>query len=295
MTRSQRGGIAAKLLGVLVVVALLGLAYLLRHPLLRAAGEFWVVDEPPQPSDAIILLSDDNFAADRAGRAAQLYHERWATRIVASGRQLRRYAGISELMQRDLVERGVPADAVIRVPQSADSTREEAQALRALVADRGWRRILVVTSNHHTRRARYIYRRVFPAAVELRVVSARDSDYDPDHWWQSRRGVKLFFYETLSFCVAMWELRESGAPPPGVQMLSPAPPRPPGLVANTATWPARHRQFRFTCGPWCTILPPSRLLRAAPSSCGSGASVEEVSPCGASRMRVSHLQLRQVL
>lgn len=295
MTRSQRGGIAAKLLGLLVVVALLGLVYLLRHPLLRAAGEFWVVDEPPQPSDAIILLSDDNFAADRAARAAQLYHERWAPRIVASGRQLRRYAGISELMQRDLVERGVPADAVIRVPQSADSTREEAQALRALVAERGWRRILVVTSNHHTRRARYIYRRVFPAAVELRVVSARDSDYDPDHWWQSRRGVKLFFYETLSFCVAMWELRESEAPPPAVQMLSPTPARPPARLPT----PQPGRLGTANSGLHATrgvlYCLPSHLLRAAPSSCGSGASVEEVSPCGASRMRVSHLQLRQVL
>ena len=118
MRSRQRGGIISKLIALLVLLALLAVVYLLRHPLLRAAGEWWVVDDGLAPADAIILLSDDNYFADRAARAAELYHGRWAPRIVASGRMLRRYAGIAELMQRDLVERGVPADAVVRLPQT---------------------------------------------------------------------------------------------------------------------------------------------------------------------------------
>src|SRR5574337_557732 len=216
MTRNQRGGIFFKLIVLLLLAGLLGLVYLLRHPLLRAVGAFWVVDEPLQTSDAAILLSDDNYPADRASRAAELYRGGWAPRVIASGRQLRRYAGIAELMQRDLAERGVPADAVIHYPHvAADSTREEAQGLRQLVVERGWRRVLVVTSNYHTRRTRYIYRRVFPATVEVRVVAARDSNFDPQHWWESRRGLKLFFYETVGLCLAIWELRHAEARPTG--------------------------------------------------------------------------------
>ena len=225
MRSRQRGGIISKLIALLVLLALLGVVYLLRHPLLRAAGEWWVVDDGLAPADAIILLSDDNYFADRAARAAELYHGRWAPRIVASGRMLRRYAGIAELMQRDLVERGVPADAVLRLAHTADSTREEAQVAQRLVVERGWHRVLVVTSNYHTRRTRYIYRRVFPPAVEVRVAPARDSAFDPEHWWQSRREVKLFFYETLAFPLAMWELRHASTPPKRLRAAPAAPSR----------------------------------------------------------------------
>jgi uncharacterized SAM-binding protein YcdF (DUF218 family) len=218
MRVGQRGGSLFKLILLAALVALCALLYLLRHPLLRAAGECLVVDDGLAPADAIVLLSDDNFRADRAARAAEIYHDRWAPRVVASGRRLRRYAGIAELMQRDLVERGVPAAAVVQLPSLSDSTREEALVVRHLAAERGWRHLLVVTSNCHTRRARYIYRRVFPSTVEVRVVSAHDSDFDPERWWESRRGVKLFFHETAGFALAMWEQRhaqEPLAPQPG--------------------------------------------------------------------------------
>lgn len=231
MTRDQRGGIIFKLVGLLVLFAVLALVYLVRRPLLRAAGDFWVVDEPLQNADAIILLSDDNYTADRASRAAELYRSGSAPRIVASGRVLRPYAGIAELMQRDLTERGVPAGAVVRFPHTAENTREEARALKQLVAEGGWRRVLVVTSNYHTRRSRYIFRRVFPAGVEMRVAAARDSAYDPNHWWESRRGLKLFLHETVGFCVAMWELRHTETSPAGMLMPPMAAFRPPARVS----------------------------------------------------------------
>ena len=205
----QRGGIFFKLVVLLTLAGLILLAYLFRHPLLRLAGGFWVVDEPLVASDAIILLGDDNYLADRAARAAELYRGRGAPVVVASGRQLRRYAGISELMQRDLIERGVPVEAIVRFPHTAGNTREEAQALQQLVAERRWRRVLVVTSNYHTRRARYIFHRVLPAAVEVRVAASRDTYYDPSHWWESRDGVKIFFTELTAFGATMWELRHA--------------------------------------------------------------------------------------
>jgi uncharacterized SAM-binding protein YcdF (DUF218 family) len=104
----------------------------------------------------------------------------------------------------------VPASATLRFPQRAGNTREEAEALRELVVTRGWRRVLVVTSNYHTRRARYIFRKVFPPQVAVLMISARDSDYDPDHWWETRQGRKLFFLETAGYFTAIWELWEAG-------------------------------------------------------------------------------------
>ena len=85
---------------------------------------------------------------------------------------LRPYAGVAELIQRDLEGRGVPAAAIVPFPHHAENTRSEAQALRDLVAQRHWHRILVVTSNYHTRRAGYIFRKVFPSDVSVLVESA---------------------------------------------------------------------------------------------------------------------------
>jgi len=101
----------------------------------------------------------------------------------------------------------VPAASIVKFSHRFANTREEAETLTGLVASRGWKRVLVVTSNYHARRARFIFGRVFPPGVALRVSAARDSEFDPSHWWESRLGVKLFFDEVLGYAVAWWELR----------------------------------------------------------------------------------------
>jgi uncharacterized SAM-binding protein YcdF (DUF218 family) len=207
----ERGGIFFRLIFLAAFLGLLFVLYLVRAPALRLAGEFWVVDDGARNSDAIIILSDDDFAASRAAHAAELFRAGWAPRIVASGRMLRPYAGLAELMERDLTDRGVPRDAIVRFPHSASNTREEAQLLERLVAERGWHRVLIVTSNYHTRRSRFIFRRVFPSSVEVRVVPAPDPAYDVSNWWHTRMGRKTFVYEIAAYCLARWELRGSDA------------------------------------------------------------------------------------
>ena len=203
---SERGGIILKLIGLLLLLVLVAVVWLLRHPLLRVAGETLIVDEAPQPSDAIVVLGNDNYLGERAARAAELYRDRWAPRVIASGAQIRPYASIADLIRRDLVERGVPADAVVHFSNFGGNTRGEAYAVRRLMRERGWKRLIVVTSNYHTRRTRYIYRRVLPPE-DVRVVSAFDSTYDPRSWWQSRTGLTLFFREYLAFAIALVEMQ----------------------------------------------------------------------------------------
>ena len=206
---SQRGGIFFRLLFLLCFLFLIFLVYLARHPLMRMAGSFWTVDEGPMASDAIVILGDDNYGGDRAARAADLLKAGWAPRVVASGRYLRPYASIAELEARDLTDHGVPATAIVRLDHRAEDTREEAVAISQLISSRGWKRIILVTSNFHTRRSRYICERTFPPGTVLRVVAARDSDFDPGNWWRSRLGVKIFAHELVGMLVAMWEMRHS--------------------------------------------------------------------------------------
>ena len=216
LSNPQRGGILSSLVSLLFLIVFLAALYAARRPLLRFAGESWVVEDPLEQSDAIILLSDDNFFADRATRASELFRQKLAPIVVASGRRLRPSAGLAELMDHDLVERGVPKDRIVRFPHDADNTREEAEALRALVVERNWHSVIVVTSNFHTRRARYIFQHILPPSVEVRVASARDGGFEVERWWENRKSVKAFTHELVGMVVAMWELRGQAYKPPNV-------------------------------------------------------------------------------
>ena len=204
-TRQQRGSIITTFVALLFLALLCLAIYLARHPLMRFAGEGLVVEDQLERSDAIILLSDDNFYADRATRAAELYRQNLAPTVVASGVRLRPYAGISELMTHDLVERGVPKERVVPFPQDADNTREEAEALKTLARQKGWKSVIIVTSNYHTRRARYIFRKVFPGDIKVAMASARDADFDPSNWYEHRRARQRFEHEVLGLFLAHWE------------------------------------------------------------------------------------------
>jgi uncharacterized SAM-binding protein YcdF (DUF218 family) len=200
------GRILLNLIILLFFLLFCFLLYIVRRPLLRFTAETWIIEDPLDKADVLIVLGDDNFYADRATRAVQLFREGKAPVIVASGRRLRPSAGIAELIEHDLAERGVPKDKVVRFTHDGESTLEEAEALARLVKEKKWRKVIVVTSNYHTRRVRYIFRRVFPQGIEVSVASARDGDFDPDHWWEKRKSIKELTQEFAGMLVTVWEL-----------------------------------------------------------------------------------------
>ena len=131
----------------------------------RRSSGWWT--SRPRKSDALIVLGDDNYAADRAFHAAELYREGVAPVVVASGRMLRQNVSIADVMEHDLESFGVPAASIVKLSHRAENTREEAVEAARLIQTRGWKRVLVVTSNYHARRARFIFGRVLPAERQL--------------------------------------------------------------------------------------------------------------------------------
>jgi len=205
----ERGGIFFRLMFLLAFAVILFVLYLVRRPILREIGDYWVVEDSPSQADAMIILGDDDFIGSRAAKAADMYHEGRAPAIIASGRMMRPYAGGGELMQRDLTDRGVPASAIEIYRHHASDTIEEAQTLRSLVVQKKWRHVVIVTSNYHTRRARYIFQKIFPAGVQVDVASAKDPAFDISDWWQSKLGLKMFLHEVVGMLEAKWLLRHT--------------------------------------------------------------------------------------
>jgi hypothetical protein len=46
----------------------------------------------------------------------------------------------------------------------------------------------------------------------LRVIAARDKDFEPEYWWTNRIGRKIFLHELLGMLYAMWEVRHHPSP-----------------------------------------------------------------------------------
>ena len=202
----ELGRILLSVIILLLFLVLCAALYLMRRPILRFAAESWIIEDALDKADALIILGDDNFYADRATRGAQLFREGRSSVIIVSGRRLRPNAGIAELMEHDLIERGVPRDKIVRFAHDADGTLEEAQGLAGFENGKKWHSFIVVTSSFHTRRTRFIFRHVFPQGMEVRVASARDGDFDPDHWWEKRKSIKELTKEFAGMLVTLWEL-----------------------------------------------------------------------------------------
>ncbi len=161
--------------------------YIARHPLLRLAGSFWVVDDAPENSDVIVMLGDDNYhGRPRLARRGAVQvrdgsaHHRQRP-VSAALRQHRRTRAARPHRSRRARRRHCAAGAPCR------GYSRGGEAIGQLLSSHGWKRVILVTSDYHTRRSRYICERIFPAGTVLRVAAARDSEYDPEHWWESRR------------------------------------------------------------------------------------------------------------
>jgi hypothetical protein len=89
---------------------------------------------------------------------------------------------------------------VRHVPPRRWGTRNEARALAALVRERGWRSLLVISSEFHLPRVRLVLERALRGAgVAVAYASpSRGSDpHGPGRWWRRRRGIQLVTSEVV--------------------------------------------------------------------------------------------------
>jgi uncharacterized SAM-binding protein YcdF (DUF218 family) len=174
-------------------------------------GAFLHAEDPLQHADAICVLAGTRM--ERPLEAVDLYLERWAPRIVltedapdsgiiALERRGLRFPSEAEIARDTIVRLGVPAHAVTVVRDIHDSTAHEAHTFRSLAQSGGWRRIVIVTSKYHTRRAGFAIRRELKGSgVEVIVRASRYDPSDPEHWWRTRGGMRWTASETQKLIV----------------------------------------------------------------------------------------------
>jgi uncharacterized SAM-binding protein YcdF (DUF218 family) len=197
------------LYSIVLFICLAAAIYLFRVPILTAFGNFLVIQDRLEPSDIIFVLNGD--VATRPFQAAKLWKEELAPKvvIVRAGNSLAVNMDIATNVTDTSIammkKAGIPAATIVQLPfpSGVTSTFDESRALRSYAQQNSLRRIIVVTSSIHTRRARWIIRRAL-AGLPLKIMMSPSFDprYTPRNWWRQEDGfigyqneyLKLVYY-----------------------------------------------------------------------------------------------------
>lgn len=195
------------------LLLLVALATLFRAQILTGAADFLIVNDAPlQKADMIFLLNGDYNT--RPFRAAELYQQGLAPEIVIA-RSLSQPAENLGLVQNEtdisvqvMEKLGVPSAKIIvlQVKGGVTSTFDEATALRQFVEGRQMRRILLVTSAFHTRRASWIIQKELSGTgVALEVSAVPYGEFSAANWWKSEDGLIALNNEYVKLVYYYWK------------------------------------------------------------------------------------------
>jgi uncharacterized SAM-binding protein YcdF (DUF218 family) len=166
------------------------------------AAEALIVKADLKHADALVVLGGSSTYEERTNRAAQLFNEGRASRILLTNDNVRsgyspkedRNPFFVELAFEELRRRGVPADKIEIVPGTVSSTYDEAVRLRQYADEKKLKSILLVTSAYQSRRALWTMRRTFTASniqIGLEPVEPGEQSPRSGTWWRYRLGWKM--------------------------------------------------------------------------------------------------------
>jgi uncharacterized SAM-binding protein YcdF (DUF218 family) len=203
--QSRRGRRLRWLLPAALALGLL-LLYVGRDPVLAAAARFLDVSETPAATDYVMVLGGHVQTRPFAAGAlinAGLARKAVVATILCSGDSLGGTLPTEqEVIRSVLVHEGVSPDAVIILPNPCASTFDEACALAEFLEAEPDSLVTVLTSSQHTRRTRWIFRRVLgPRAAQVHFVGVPLNGVDATNWWhfESGWGTYLSEYAKLAF------------------------------------------------------------------------------------------------
>jgi uncharacterized SAM-binding protein YcdF (DUF218 family) len=186
----------------LAVVAIVAVSFF-REPVLRAAGWALVVSDPIAPVDIIVVSLDSGGAG--ALEAADLVQSGIAKRVAVfmdppSGEDhefIRRGLPYEDAGARQIRQlRSLGVTDVAQIPRTEAGTEGEGQVLPPWCDEHQLRSIVFVAAKDHSRRSRRMLDRVMKGhPTRVMVQPARYSTFDPDRWWETRRGVRIEIVE----------------------------------------------------------------------------------------------------
>ena len=148
-----------------------------------------------QKAGAIIVISGGDTEA-RTAEAVKLYQAGWAPTIILSGAAADKSGPSNAAAMRKQAEAaGVPAAALV-MDERSETTKQNAQEVANIIAQRGIKRVILVTSGYHMRRALAEFSAQLPN-VELWARPTTHDKHWSAWWWLTPWGWWLAVGELL--------------------------------------------------------------------------------------------------
>ena len=180
LTKRKRVWILAVVLAAILVVAA------------RNAGRVLVVDAPER-SDVILVLAGETDR--RPARALQLLDQGYGRRVVIDVPAAARIYGVSQVQIAEKYISNLHSAASVRIcPIEGLSTRDESNDARKCLSSEDGIKVLIVTSDFHTRRSLSIFRHEVRGKT-FSVASVHDEAQFGTQWWTHRQWAKTCLEE----------------------------------------------------------------------------------------------------
>jgi uncharacterized SAM-binding protein YcdF (DUF218 family) len=207
------------LASILFLIMLIAVCAAFKTPILQPFSNFLMKQDAPEKADLMVVLSGSAF--DRGNEGARLYKEGYAKQVICPGGNLEDLFLIlgdtmyeSDLCRKNVIRNGV-ADSLVTALHYGTSTREEADTILGYCKQHQIKKIIVVTTLFHTRRAGRVYKERFAKeGITVLMRGAHASDYSEDLWWQSEYGLIALnneYMKTLYYLIKRDHHRKTGA------------------------------------------------------------------------------------
>jgi uncharacterized SAM-binding protein YcdF (DUF218 family) len=191
-------------LAPVVIVLAIAIAWMARAAILRGVAELWVVSDPLDRADAIVILGGRLDV--RPFATAALYKRGLAQQVLVSNvragpiHPLQLLPSQVELTRQILFKLGIPQQAIVEFGDGSSSTYEEARAVLDWARTSGARSLIIPTDVFTSRRIRWIFQRqLAPAGVRVMVQSVEPPEYTVDNWWRHESGIIEFQNEVIKY------------------------------------------------------------------------------------------------
>jgi uncharacterized SAM-binding protein YcdF (DUF218 family)/glycosyltransferase involved in cell wall biosynthesis len=143
-----------------------------------------VVSAAPAAADAIVVFAGGVGESGKAGGGAQeriaqavaLYKSGYAPVLILSSGYVYSFQE-AEVMRALAVDQGVPASAIL-LERRAANTYQNVKFVDEILREHGWRRVLLVSSPYHMRRALLVWRKQAPEVTVLPTPVAQSQFYE---------------------------------------------------------------------------------------------------------------------
>lgn len=179
-------------------------------PLLWFIAESLKLSDPPQKADAIVVLGGGVGEAGAPGKstlertryATELYNAEWAPAVIFSSGYIYSYQETDD-MKLIAMSSGVPQKAILTETASA-STYDNVRYVKAILDEKGWHSILLVSAPYHMRRVSLVFQKMAPDIRVRYLPPQKNSFYE-------RRGriqlsqMRALFHEVLGILYYWWK------------------------------------------------------------------------------------------